>query len=109
MRWPRVYSLHIPTPRDAVFSDTAVASSGEATLIAFRQRPDTRSFGLPTCGLSTANSPVHALGWGDAQSHDAVMADRTQARYGDQVQPDEVITDRTELVTRAVAWLQTGR
>ena len=51
------YRVRRERPRVAVLSDTAVASSGEATLIAFRQRPDTRSFGLPTCGLSTANSP----------------------------------------------------
>ncbi len=40
--------------RVAVLTDVGVASSGEAIAIAFRARPDTRSFGTPTCGLSTA-------------------------------------------------------
>jgi hypothetical protein len=37
------------------------------------------------------------------------MADRARTSDGDRVEPDEVIADRTELVTRAVAGLQTGR
>jgi carboxyl-terminal processing protease len=45
------YKLVVPSPRVAVLTDTGVASSGEA--IAFRGRPNTRSFGTPTCGLST--------------------------------------------------------
>ena len=103
------YRVRRERPRVAVLSDNAVASSGEATLIAFRQRPETRSFGLPTCGLSTANSPYTLPDGAILNLTTAVMADRTQTRYGDQVQPDEVIADRAELVNRAIAWLQTGR
>jgi C-terminal processing protease CtpA/Prc len=39
----------------AVITGPRTASSGEAVTIAFKGRPHTRSFGLPTAGLSTAN------------------------------------------------------
>ena len=48
------YRLRRDRPRVAVLTDGGVASSGEATVIAFRGRPDSRSFGAPTCGVSTA-------------------------------------------------------
>src|SRR5687768_10437707 len=50
------YTLRRSAPRVAVLSDNGIASSGEATLIAFRLRPNTRSFGQATCGLSTSNA-----------------------------------------------------
>jgi C-terminal processing protease CtpA/Prc len=103
------YRLRRDRPRVAVLTDVGVASSGEATVVAFRQRPDTRSFGVATCGLSTANSPFNLADGAVLNLTVAVMADRTRTSYGDRIEPDEVIADRTELVTRAVAWLQTGQ
>ena len=38
-----------------------------------------------------------------------VMADRTKTRYGDIVVPDEVISDQSEAVQRAVAWIRGAR
>jgi hypothetical protein len=38
-----------------------------------------------------------------------VMADRTRQAYGDRIAPDEAVSERDQLVPRAVAWLQTGR
>jgi len=35
------------------------------------------------------------------------MADRTKRKYGDQITPDELVTDPTEMVWRAIAWLRT--
>ena len=49
------YILRRQNPRVAVLTNNGVASSGEAVAIAFRQRPNTRSFGTATCGLSTSN------------------------------------------------------
>lgn len=54
-RAPSSDALKRPSPRVAVLFDGMTASSGEAVVVAFKQRPDTRSFGMPTCGLSTAN------------------------------------------------------
>ena len=56
---------------------------------------------LPTCGLSTANrrsrSPMAASSISQRRSWPTARG----RRYGDQVQPDEVIADRAEPVTRA--------
>jgi hypothetical protein len=92
----------------AVLSDNGIASSGEATLIAFRQRPNTRSFGAPTCGLSTANRGFPLIDGALLNLTVSIMADRTRTPYGDSVVPDEVIVDPAEAVRRAVEWLQQG-
>jgi len=106
---PNPYRLFRQNPRVAVLTNCAVASSGEATTIAFRARPDTRSFGTATSGVSTANRGYPLTGGGTLQLTVSTMADRTGRKYGDVVMPDEVITDPTETVRRAVEWLQSGR
>jgi len=100
------YTLRKPGPKVAVLSDNGVASSGEATLIAFLQRPKTRFFGTATCGLSTANQGFTFSDGSLLNLTVAVMADRTKRKYGDQITPDDVITDPTEMVWRAIAWLR---
>jgi carboxyl-terminal processing protease len=109
------YKLTAPNARVAVLTDVGVASSGEAIAIGFRGRPNTRSFGTVTCGLSTAvrQFPLTRGGQGLPFSQTAriavvtsVMADRSKATYGGVVTPDEVVTERTEVVPRAVKWLR---
>lgn len=99
------YTVKNVDPKIAVLTDGNVASSGEAVAVAFRARPDTRFFGTPTCGLSTANSSFVI---DDALLILTVahLADRNKVTYGDALPPDEVITDETELIQRAVAWLR---
>ena len=46
-----------PMPPVDVLTGPRTASAGEAVAIAFRGRPDTRSFGEPTFGVPTANAP----------------------------------------------------
>ncbi len=99
------YRLKRPQPKAAVLADNAVASSGEATLIAFMRRPNTRTFGVATCGLSTANRGFPLSDGGNLNLTVSVMADRSRTRYGDQVVPDEVIADQAQVVARAIAWL----
>ncbi|WP_078093498.1 S41 family peptidase [Streptomyces sp. fd1-xmd] len=55
------YVLKRPRPPVAVLTGPRTASAGEAALIAFRGRPESRSFGLPTAGLATGNAayPLH--------------------------------------------------
>ena len=103
------YHLRREHPRVAVLTDNRVASSGEAVAIAFKQRPDTRSFGTATCGLSTAN---RGFPMGDGAVLNltvSVMADRTRQPYGDAVVPDENIEDPDQVIQRAIAWLQSER
>ena len=100
------YRLRRESPRVAVLQDAGTASSGEAIVIAFRQRPDTRFFGTPTCGLSTANQSFPMSDGAILGLTVSVMADRTRVPYGAQVVPDEVVADPGEAEQRAVAWLQ---
>ena len=99
------YRLLASGLRVAVLTDKGVANSGEALAIAFRARPNTRSFGTPTCGLSTAVAQVGLSRGGRLGVVTSVMADRTMKKYGGAVEPDELVSDPTEVVSRAVAWL----
>ncbi len=103
------YRLKRQAPRVAVLSDNRIASSGEATLIAFIRRPNTRSFGQATCGLSTANSTYPLSDGATFTLTTSVMADRAKTPFGDSIPPDELIEDPNRTIQRAIEWLQTGR
>lgn len=103
------YALMQPRPRVAVLTDQVVASSGEATAIAFRDRGDARTFGTATCGLSTANQSFFLSDGASLILTTSTMADRSRKTYGDVLTPDETIADPAQTVERAVIWLQTGR
>jgi hypothetical protein len=102
------YRLRRARPRVAVLTDHGTASSGEATAIAFRGRPDARSFGAPTCGLSTAIENYDMSDGASLNLTVSVMADRTRTKYGYSIGPDEIVMDTSQVVERAIAWLQTG-
>jgi carboxyl-terminal processing protease len=100
------YRLLRENPRVAVLVDNAVASSGEATFIAFRGRPDTRSFGAATCGLSTANQGFTLSNGATLILTTAIMADRNLNPYGGQVAPDYIGTSNADVEANAIGWLQ---
>jgi hypothetical protein len=102
------YQLRQPRPKVAVLVDNAVASSGEATFIAFIKRPNTRTFGIGTCGLSTANRGFTLNDGALLNLTVSTMADRTKFKYGDRVMPDELVTDAAQMEQRAIAWLLSG-
>jgi hypothetical protein len=106
VRLPSPYRLRRTSPKVAVLVDNGVASSGEATAVAFKKRPNTRFFGVATCGLSTANSPFTLSDGAVLNLTVSTMADRTRTMYGDQLLPDEVISGPNEMVQRAIAWLR---
>jgi C-terminal processing protease CtpA/Prc len=96
----------------AVLYGPRTASSGEAVAISLIGRPRTRSFGLPTAGLSTSNSVMVLPDGAMILLTTEVEADRTGKRYGEKLTPDEMIpapasgaTDDPQ-VDRAVAWLK---
>jgi C-terminal processing protease CtpA/Prc len=86
-------------------------SSGEAVAIAFRGRPRTRSFGLPTGGLSTSNGALALPDGSTIMLTTAVDVDRTGRRYGDKVEPDEMIPAEATspgndaAIAAAIRWL----
>lgn len=100
------YALVTPHPRVAVLTDRTVTSSGEGVVVAFRERPDTRSFGTATCGLSTGNTDFPLSDGAILVLTESVMADRTRKQYGQSIPPDETIEDPEAAIRRAVAWLQ---
>jgi hypothetical protein len=109
---PMRYFLEAPhklitrNPQVAVLTDIGVASSGEAIAIAFRGRPQTRSFGTPTCGLSTSIQAFPLSNGAALGIMVSVMADRTKRQYGGPVVPDELVSAPADVVPRAVAWLK---
>lgn len=100
------YRLRRAHPRVAVLTNCAVASSGEAVVIGFRSRPEARSFGAATYGLSTANDEFVLTGGGSLFLCVSTMADRAGLTYGSTVVPDEVIADPAQTVHRAIEWLR---
>jgi hypothetical protein len=100
------YTLQNPFPKVAVLTDGSVVSAGEAVVVFFKNRLLTRSFGMATCGHHHLMQEF-ALGDGSALVLvTARHADRRRVLYSGPVQPDEIVTDPTEAVERAVAWLQ---
>jgi hypothetical protein len=102
------YVLMTRAPRVAVLTDAFVASSGEAVAVSFRGRPNTRSFGSATCGLSTANSGFRLSDGATLQLTTALMADRNRTAYGVPIMPDETVAGDAEVVLRAIEWLRGG-
>jgi carboxyl-terminal processing protease len=100
------YTLIHPNPPVAVLLDSLTASSGEATAVSFLGRPSTRTFGIATCGLSTANSSYGLVGGATLYLTIAIDADRLMRKYGGPITPDESIADPNQVVTRAIEWLQ---
>jgi carboxyl-terminal processing protease len=100
------YTLRRPTPRVAVLTDKGVASSGEAVVVAFKARQDTRSFGTETCGVPTANFSFAQNDGGTLILTTSLMADRTSKTYLSPIVPDESITDPSMLLARAVEWIR---
>jgi hypothetical protein len=98
------YVLLHPAPRVAVLTDRGVASSGEAVTVAFRGRPQTRSFGSATCGLSTSIRGFTLSDGAVLGLNTSVDADRNRVSYGDVIQPDEGVAGDGEVVQRAIAW-----
>jgi hypothetical protein len=102
------YRLMADHPKVAVLSDRTVASAGEAVVISFRARRLTRSFGTPSCGLTTGNEDYNLSDGAILALAVSVMADRTRAPYRDSIQPDETVTDPQQAIERAIAWLESS-
>jgi len=87
------YKLKAASPPVAVLTGVITASSGEAIAIAFRGRPNTRSFGTYTAGVPTANAPFPLSDGAVVLLTDSLDADRTGQTYGDRIYPDVIVDD----------------
>jgi carboxyl-terminal processing protease len=88
----RIPQLHgLPGQLDgpvAVVTDGNTAGSGEAVAVAFRGRPDARSYGAPTLGFSTGIETAPLPGGLVLNVATSRFADRTGRVYGGPVVPD---------------------
>jgi carboxyl-terminal processing protease len=92
-------------PKIAILSSNRLASSGEATLIAFKKQFNVRVFGTDTCGLSTANKMFKLSDGSELILTTAIMADREQNKYGHRVPVDQIETQE-DVLNKAIEWLQ---
>ncbi|MDQ2717178.1 MAG: S41 family peptidase [Chloroflexota bacterium] len=86
---PNAYYLKHLLPPVAVLTASNTASSGEAIVVAFRGRPQTRSFGEPTHGIPTANAPFTLRDGATLNLTTALDADRTGHTYDSAIAPDQ--------------------
>lgn len=94
--------------RVAVLFGPKTASSGEAVVIAFSGRPNSRSFGLATAGLSTANVSLGLPDGGALVLTTAIDIDRTGKAFPAGVVPDVVVESKAQsddVLAAAVLWL----
>ena len=110
------YELIDPDPAVAILHGRLTASSGEAQVVAFRGRPNTKSFGQETTGVPTANRGFPLSDGALLNLTVAWMADRTGEKYWLPLIPDEDMPgdpaqdpSLDPVVWRAEEWiLQTG-
>jgi len=97
----------------AILLGPQTASSGEAIAVSFIDRPNTRSFGQPTAGLSTGNRPVTLSDGATLIVTTSVFADRNGKSYGGKIDPDQIVAPGPKdapladdpVVRAAIAWL----
>ncbi|HEL4245200.1 S41 family peptidase [Stenotrophomonas maltophilia] len=99
------YLLKHPGAPVAVLTGPRTASSGEATVLAFRGRPQTRSFGQPTSGLSTANVMRPLVDGSALLLTTSVMQDRNGQGDGLKIEPDQRTDGDAATLAAAQQWL----
>jgi carboxyl-terminal processing protease len=97
-------ALSHPDAPVAVLLGPRTASAGEMIAIGFVGRPNTRSFGQPTAGLTTANAAYPLSDGAVLAVTSAYVEDRQGRRYAGPMIPDESVPpDGAEQA--ALAWL----
>ncbi len=82
----------------AVLTDRGTASSGEAMVVAFRSRPNTRLFGEPTYGASTATEGFLLPDGANLVLAVSTFGDTKGRTYGTSILPDEPVAIGDRLV-----------
>lgn len=108
------YHLTHPVGATAVLTSRLTCSSGEFTALAFRGRPQTRSFGEPTAGLPTANRGKTLCDGAQLFLTVAYGADRTGRIYECPIMPDQPVasdwtlfqTEHDPVLLSAIAWIK---
>lgn len=111
--WGKSKPVAKRTPPVAVLTGKRTASAGEAVVVAFRGRPDTRFFGERTSGVPTGNEAYRLPDGAMLILTEAKDADRTGRAYDAAIPPDEEIVkdprpaarNRDEVLKAAQNWL----
>ncbi len=99
------------TARIAVLYSGDTSSSGEATAIAFQGAPNTRTFGTPTGGYTTANTPIPVGSGAALVLPTSRMADRNGREIEGSLKPDVLIDDdagsaiQQDILSQATNWV----
>lgn len=99
------YTLRHPGAPVAVLFGPRTASSGEASVLAFRGRAASRSFGQPSAGYSTANTPQRLPDGSLLLLTGSVIADRNGVGDGNRLQPDVMVGAGQDAAAAAREWL----
>jgi hypothetical protein len=108
------YQMRNPLAPVALLIGASTGSAGEATLLAFLGRPDTRSFGDTTAGYNSVNNGYLLSDGANMVITVGYSRDRLGRTYALKVAPDERIVPsddpaRDAPLDRAVAWLARAR
>ncbi|MGW0858798.1 S41 family peptidase [Streptomyces sp. NPDC002690] len=108
--WGRAAPLARPLPPVALLTSRRTASAGEAVVLSFLGRPGTRTFGEPTAGRPTANTPYELSDGALLILTVAREADRTGRVQEGPLAPDVVVPETRgadKALKAATAWLST--
>lgn len=108
------YKLKKSLPPVAILTSIHTASSGEAVVVSFHGRPNTRFFGEPTYGVPTANIGYPLKDGATLLLTIAIEADRTGKTYDSSIPPDQKIpidwrkfaTEQDPVIITAQQWLK---
>jgi carboxyl-terminal processing protease len=90
LRVPEPYRPRAPAAV-ALLLGPGTASSAEVLAVAFHARPDTRSFGAPTAGVSAGNRIFSLADGASLVLTVAATSDRFGRIYADSIAPDETV------------------
>lgn len=106
-----IYTPQHPMPPIAVLIGNNTASAGENTLLALIGRPNTKTFGIPTAGLTVGNISLPLYDGALLGVASVASVDRNGTAYTEAIEPDEVVRvtaptgGRDIVLDAASAWL----
>ena len=108
--FPRVPPSPKITQPVVVLQSTSTGSAGEATVVAFKGRPQTRFVGQPTFGASSSGNAALVGPFGSTALLTAgLFQDRAGVTYPEEPIPPQTVTAPGEELPAAKAWLQSQR
>jgi len=104
---PYKLPIHLPI---AVLTSNQTGSSGEIVVVSFIGNSKTKSFGLPTWGLTTGNGSFELKDGSQIFLASTIMADRNNKQYTTSIIPDIAVedkstTDNDEIIAAAIKWI----